>query len=72
MVVLFAVNLASDVARTQLGEMRNMTNDARIALKDMEHKAFMQKICLYSTIAVLSVLIILVSYREITHHGKLF
>lgn len=49
-----------------------MTNDARVALRDMEHKAFMQKICLYSTIAVLSVLIVLVLYRELTNHGKLF
>lgn len=49
-----------------------MTEEARVSLKEMERKAFMQKICLYSTIAVLAILILLVAYREITNDGKLF
>lgn len=49
-----------------------MTEEARLSLREMERKAFMQKICLYSTIAVLSILILLVAYRELTNSGKLF
>lgn len=52
--------------------MRGMTDEARVALVEMERKAFLQKICLYSTIFVLSLLILLVAYREITNNGKLF
>lgn len=52
--------------------MRGMTEEARLALKDMERKAVMQKICLYSTIGVLSILILLVAYRELTNGGNLF
>lgn len=56
----------------QFGDMQNMTDNARLALRDMQRKAFLQKICLYSTIGILIILILLVAYREITNHGKLF
>lgn len=56
----------------QLGEMRGMTDDARLHLQEMERKAYMQKMCLYATIALLSILILLVAYREITNGGRLF
>lgn len=49
-----------------------MTDDARLHLQEMERKAYLKKICLYSTIVVLSVLIVLVAYREITNSGRLF
>ena len=56
----------------QLGEMRVMTDDARLHLQEMERKALMKKICLYATIVLLSILILLVAYREITNGGRLF
>lgn len=49
-----------------------MTDSARLHLKDMQRKAYLQKIFLYSAIAVLSILIILVAYREMTNSGRLF
>lgn len=49
-----------------------MTDDARLHLQEMERKAFLQKLCLYATIVILSILILLVMYREITNHGYLF
>lgn len=52
--------------------MRGMTDDARLHLQDMERKALTKKICLYAAIVVLSVLILLVAYREITNSGRLF
>lgn len=73
----YAPDLSSDSSTRcfwspQLGEMRGMTDDARLHLQDMERKALMKKICLYGTIVVLSILILLVAYREITNHGRLF
>lgn len=49
-----------------------MTDDARLHLQEMERKALMKKICLYATIVLLSILILLVAYREITNGGRLF
>ena len=48
-----------------------MTDEARLHLQDMERKAFLKKMCLYATIVILSVLIFLVMYREITNGGRL-
>ena len=56
----------------QLGDVRGMTDSARLHLKDMQRKAYLKKIFLYSAIAVLSILIILVAYREMTNSGRLF
>ena len=49
-----------------------MTDSARLHLKEMQRKAYLQKIFLYAAIAVLSILIILVAYREITNSGRWF
>lgn len=49
-----------------------MTDDARLHLQEMERKALMKKVCLYATIVLLSILILLVAYREITNSGRLF
>lgn len=49
-----------------------MTDDARLHLQEMERKAYSKKMCLYATIVVLSILILLVLYREITNGGRLF
>ncbi|CAN0036938.1 unnamed protein product [Ascophyllum nodosum] len=69
---LFGQREALETTQTRLGEMQGMTDEARWALRELERKTFMQKICLYSTIVILSILIILVAYREITNSGKLF
>ncbi|CAM9415617.1 unnamed protein product [Discosporangium mesarthrocarpum] len=69
---LYGQREALDTSHQHLGEMRDMTDTARLTLKDMERKVWMEMVCLYITIAVLVVLIMLVIYREITNSGKLF
>eukprot|EP00903_Cladosiphon_okamuranus_P021085 g19368.t1 len=69
---LFGQRETLESAQQNLGEMRGMTDDARLHLQDLERKALTKKICLYATIVLLSVLILLVVYREITNSGRLF
>lgn len=49
-----------------------MTDTARLHLQEMQRKAYLKKIFLYTSIVILSILIILVAYREITNSGHLF
>eukprot|EP00752_Nemacystus_decipiens_P002011 g1931.t1 len=69
---LFGQRETLESAQQNLGDMREMTDDARLHLHEMERKALMKKICLYTWIVILSVLILLVAYREITNGGRLF
>ncbi|CAN0398771.1 unnamed protein product [Ectocarpus sp. 8 AP-2014] len=69
---LFGQRETLESAQQRLGDMRGMTDEARVHLKEMEQKALRQKICLYLTIALLSILICLVIYREVTNSGHLF
>ncbi|CAN0436569.1 unnamed protein product, partial [Ectocarpus fasciculatus] len=69
---LFGQRETLESAQQRLGDMRGMTDEARLHLKEMERKALRQKICLYLTIALLSILICLVIYREVTNGGHLF
>ncbi|CAM9463130.1 unnamed protein product [Scytosiphon promiscuus] len=69
---LFGQRESLESAQYRLGDMRNMTDEARLHLRDLEQKAFMKKMCLYATIGILSVLILLVAYRELTNNGRLF
>ena len=54
-----------------MGDMRNLTSETRLTLKEMRQKAFREQLCLYVTIVVLLILIALVVYREATNHGRL-
>ncbi|CAM9257372.1 unnamed protein product [Choristocarpus tenellus] len=69
---LYGQREALETSHARLGEMKDMTDTARSTLKDMENKVLVEMICLYLTIGILVVLIILVVYREVTNSGKLF
>ena len=62
------------LAATQgrLEEMHGMTDESRKALDAMDRKACVELTFLYLTIFALVVLIVLVSYRELTNKGRLF
>jgi hypothetical protein len=59
-------------SHAQVESMKDMTNLTHLTLEQMRRKAMSKLLCLYFTIAFLSILIILVLYREITNHGRLF
>ena len=58
-------------SRTKVEDMHDLAVETRGMLKALDRKACTELVFLYSTIALLVVLILVVAWRELTNHGKL-
>ena len=58
-------------AQGKVGEVQDMAVETRSQLKALDRKTCTRLVCLYSTIGLLSLLIIAVAWRELTNRGRL-
>jgi Sec20 len=58
-------------SRTKVEDMHDLALETRGMLKALDRKACTELVFMYSTIALLVVLILVVAWRELTNHGKL-